>query len=164
MRYKDFLDTFIFIGLCILTVSFFTLSLEGGAYEYFYQNILLYPNTFFYWGLVLAFFTIVYGLSLYAASRGSFLMLRMKGGKAQMDQKMLEDLINCVTKKSFSHLHIKNQVEIQEDETLEITAETDPIDFNRHKLILEKLEKEISHELSQTLSYKKPFTFNLKMR
>jgi len=164
MRYKDFLDAFVFIGLCAISVALFAISSETGAYQYFYRSVLLYPESLFYWGLCVSLFTLLYGLAIYAATRGSFLVLKMKGGKAEVDQKILKKLVDCVTKKNFSELSIVNKVEIKEDQTLQITAETDPIDFNRHKIILEKLEKEIGHELSETLSYKKPFTFKLRMR
>lgn len=164
MTFKDFLDVTLFVGFCFLTAGTLLVSWSDKFYKVFYENYLLHPEDLFYWGLGLFAFNLIYGLNLYFSSKGSCLSIKMSSGLLEIDKKLLKDLIDLTTKRSFADLNMESEVEIQEDQTLSITAKSDPIDFKKHKMVLKKLEKEIGLELSNTLSYKRPFLFNLKMR
>lgn len=163
MSFKDFLDIVLFMGTCFLSVSALLIGSFDRFYKLFYEKCLLQPEFIFYWGLGFFVFSILYGLNLYSSSKGTYLSMQMSAGPLEIDKKVLKELIDHTTNKNFSELNMESEVEIVENQ-IEITAKSDPIDFKKHKKILRKLEKEIGQELSKTLSYKKPFQFNLKMK
>jgi hypothetical protein len=100
----------------------------------------------------------------YAMNRGQYYKVKMKCNHAEVDVSIIQDYIEKYWKDILPEQEAYLDVILHRDQKLEIIARMSNYSFEQHKMLLEKIERDLGTLLSKNLGYNKEFLFTVVVK
>lgn len=119
--------------------------------------------------LILGIGLLLFGLLLILLSVGLYrtqyyqVQMGFPGHSAQVDLDVVRSLVGRYWQNHFPMMKPNVDVLLRDDTTLELFADLPSLPSGEHKLLLQKIEADLSRQLARHLGYRKPFFLTINL-